>query len=120
LNGVGDADPSGLGQGLEPRGDVDPIAEQVIAFHDDIPKIDTDAEDDAPVGLGLGLLSGHRILHGHRAGYRVDNGAELDQRTVTHELYEAALVLGQQGIDHLTPQSSDGGERFRLIHFDEV
>ena len=42
-----DADAAGLGQGFQPRGDVDAIAEDVVAVDDDVAEIDADAELDA-------------------------------------------------------------------------
>src|ERR1700691_4875034 len=42
----GDANASGFGERLEPRGDVDAIAVNVLAFDDDVAKIDADAQHD--------------------------------------------------------------------------
>src|SRR5579864_5819731 len=41
-----DADATGLGQGFEARGNVDPIAEDVAVLDDDVADIDADAELD--------------------------------------------------------------------------
>jgi hypothetical protein len=45
---VGDEYAAGLRQSLETRRDVYPVAEDVVASHDDIARIDADAEFDAP------------------------------------------------------------------------
>ena len=45
-----DADAAGFGQRLQPRRDVDAIAEDVVAVDDDVADIDADAELDALVG----------------------------------------------------------------------
>ena len=42
----GDADAARLGQRLEPRGDVDAIAVNIVAFNDDIAEIDADPENN--------------------------------------------------------------------------
>ena len=44
---AGDTDPAGLGNGLQPRGDVDAVAVKVVALDDDVAEIDADAELDA-------------------------------------------------------------------------
>ena len=47
-----DADPAGLGQRFEPRGDVDAVAEDVAVLDDDVAEIDADAKFDAPLCRG--------------------------------------------------------------------
>jgi hypothetical protein len=42
----GDANPAGLGERLEPRGDVDAVAVDVVALDNDIAEIDADAQHD--------------------------------------------------------------------------
>ena len=49
----GDADPAGLGERLQPRGDVDAIAVDVVAFDDDIAEIDADAQHDVRLARAL-------------------------------------------------------------------
>ena len=40
---AGDADPAGLGQRFEPRGDIDTVAKQILALDDDIADMHADA-----------------------------------------------------------------------------
>ena len=42
----GDADPAGLGERLQARGDIDAIAVDVVALHDHVAEIDADAQHD--------------------------------------------------------------------------
>jgi hypothetical protein len=42
-------DSSGRGDGLEPRRDIHTIAIDVVAFDNDVAKVDTDAEFDATI-----------------------------------------------------------------------
>src|SRR5437016_3997561 len=43
-----DADPAGLRDPLQPRGDVDAVAVNVAIFEDHVTRVDADAELDAP------------------------------------------------------------------------
>jgi hypothetical protein len=47
VDGVGDANGTGLGEPLEPGGDIDAIPEDVIAVDDHVTKIDADAKLEA-------------------------------------------------------------------------
>src|ERR1700683_1481307 len=60
----GDANAAGLGEGLEPRGNVDAVAVNVLAFDNDVAKVDADAQHDRrrrAVRLGR---HGGRALYG--------------------------------------------------------
>ena len=52
---AGDHDPAGLGELLEPGGDVHPVAVDVLALDDHVAEVDADPEADA-------LRLGHRRL----------------------------------------------------------
>ena len=91
--------PPGSAQLLQAGGDVDAVAVDVLALDDHVAEVDADAERDA---LGLGhvpLALGHALLDRDRAGDRVDDAGELDQRAVAHQLDDPALVLGDQRVD---------------------
>ena len=105
VGGAGDQHAAGLAQLLQPGGDVDAVAEQVVALDHHVAEIDADAEHDAPVGGRLGLALGDRLLDRDGAGDRVDHRAELDDRPVAHQLDDAALVLGEQRVDRLLAQA---------------
>ena len=103
---AGDADAARLGQRLQPRGDVDAVAVDVVALDDDVAEIDADAEDDA---LGPpaapALRRGHRLLDRDGALDGVDDAGELDQHAVAHQLDDAAAMLGTIGSsDCLAPR----------------
>jgi hypothetical protein len=54
-------------------------------------------------------------LDGERAFYRVDYAGELDERSVAHQLDDAAVVVSDPGIDQLVPMPLDRGERTHLV-----
>jgi hypothetical protein len=93
---------------------------QVLALDHHVAKVDADPEHDPPLGWDLCLPLGHAPLHGHGAGDRVDHRGELDQRPVAHQLDDPALVLGQQGIDHLPPQVLKRRQRGGLVLLDQA
>ena len=98
---AGDADPARLGQGLEPRGDVDPVAEDIAGLVDDVADVDADAEADA-FGLGDGRLPlGHAALDRDRAGDRVDGAGKLAEDAVAHQLDDTPAMLGDERLDEL-------------------
>jgi hypothetical protein len=108
-----------LAQLFQACGDVHTIAQQVVALDHHVAEVDPDPEHDPTLGRHLGLLRGDALLHRDGAGHGVDHRAELDDGTVTHELDEAALVLGQQRIDHLAAQRPDRSQRAGLVPLDE-
>ncbi len=72
--------------GLQPRGDVDTVAVEVVTVDDQIAQVQSDAEDDGrvfglvPVGLGHGLLEFDNRAEG------VYCARELEQRAVAGQL----------------------------------
>ena len=65
VGGARDADAAGLAQRFEPGGNVDAVAENVVAVDDDVADIDADPEHDLlVVGDGRVALQ-HRALHFH-------------------------------------------------------
>ena len=66
--------PPGVRDPFEPRRDIHPIAENVIAFDNNVANIDSDAKFDALVTLGGGITFCHPALNVERAADRI-NGA---------------------------------------------
>jgi hypothetical protein len=90
MNRIGDEHPAGFGQGLDPGGDVDAVAIEVVALDDYVAEIDADAHFDAVVRTGGGVPLGHRLLHLDRAAHRIDDAGEFDQQPVAGGLDDAA------------------------------
>ena len=101
MHRTGDEHPAGLGQGFDPRGDVDAVAIDVVVLDDHVAEIDADAQLDAVVRRDTGVALGHRLLHLDRAAHRIDDAGELDQQAVAGGLDDAAMVLGDFRIDEL-------------------
>jgi tetratricopeptide (TPR) repeat protein len=80
---VGDANPAGLGDPLQSRGDVDPVAHKVaVALLDHVAEVDADPKLDALVRRDLSVALDHRPLDFHGAVHCVDDAAEFDDAAV--------------------------------------
>jgi hypothetical protein len=90
---AGDEDAAGLGQRLQPRGDVDAVAVEVAALDHDVAEIDADAEPHLPARRQRGVALGQRALDLDRALHRLDDAGELGQHVVTGGVDDAAAVV---------------------------
>ena len=115
MNRIGDEHPAGIGQGLDPRGDIDAVAIEVVALDDHVAEIDADAQFDAAVRRDTGVPLGHRLLHRDRAAHRIDDAGKLHQQAVAGGLDDAAPVLGDFRIEKLTAQRLEAFERAFLV-----
>ena len=98
------ADPARLGDPLQPGRDIHPVAVDVVALDDDVAEVDADPEYDPLVFRDRDVALGHPALHRDRAGDGLDDAREFDQDAVAGRLDDAALVLGDLGIDQFAPQ----------------
>jgi hypothetical protein len=60
---IGDEHPAGIGQGFNPRHNVDAVAIEIVALDDHVADIDADAQFDAAVSLDASVPLGHRLPH---------------------------------------------------------
>ena len=65
IGGAGDENPAWITELLQARGDVDAVAEEIVAFNDNVTKIDPDAEQDAPLPFDIPLMGGNLGLDRH-------------------------------------------------------
>ena len=63
VDSLGDANGAGLGERLEPGGDVDAIAKDVVAIDDHVAEIDTDPEFETTFGRDRVVDGTRRSLH---------------------------------------------------------
>jgi len=110
-----ETDSAWFGLALEARGDVDPVAMDIVALDDHIPQVDADAEYEPLVFIGCRLSLGHAVLPGHRAGDSIHHAGELDQQAVADELDDPAMMLGDERLQALLAQLGQMPKRPRLI-----
>ena len=98
---------------LQTGGDVDAIAQDVVAVDDDVPQVDADAELEPPLGprvaLGQGVLQRDGALDG------VDGAAELDQCAIAHRLDDAPVARRDGWIERLAPDLAERSDRTSLV-----
>ncbi len=90
-----------VGQTLQPVGDVDAVAVDVVALDDHVAEIDADAELKPAIGRNVGIALGLGALDLDRAAQRIDHAVELDQQPVAHGLDQPAVMGGDLRLEHL-------------------
>jgi len=110
-----DADPAGLGDALEPSGDIDAIAVDVAVLDNDVAEVHPDPEGDASILRCLGITFGHLPLHGNCAGNGLDHARELDQDPIAGGLDDASAMLTDFRIDQLAPMRLQPREGIFLV-----
>ena len=111
--------PPGSAKSFEPGRDVDAVAKDVAILDDDVALVDADAELDAALRWQRGIAFGHCRLHFGRASERVDDAGKLDQQAVAGGLDDAALMVGDLGIDQIAAERLEPAERPFFIGLDQ-
>src|SRR5208283_6057493 len=96
-------DPTRLGQRLQPRCDVDAIAEDVVAIDDNVADVDPDTKLDPLFGRNTRVALGHATLHIDRTAHRIDYARELQQQAIAGGLDDPAAVFGDLWVNKLPP-----------------
>jgi hypothetical protein len=101
VGGAGKANSARVGEGLQPRRDIDAVAEKASILNDDIADIHPHAKSDA-LGFRQGSVAvADRLLQGDGASRRIDDAAEFQQQTVADRVDYSAPVVGDRRIDEL-------------------
>src|SRR6516164_2179755 len=99
INGIRYEHPTGIGQGFDPRRNIDPVSINVVALDDDIAKVDPDAKLEPLTNRDTRVALCHAALHLDCAADRIDDARKFHQYAVTGRLDDSAAVLGDLGID---------------------
>ena len=110
-NRLGNGNSANRSNTLEARCDVNPIAEEIVFLHDNIPDVDAYAEFDSAILRCIGVSLAHATLQFRGARDRIDHARKFHKHTVAGELDGSALMLAEFGIDKLGSQRVEGGER---------
>jgi hypothetical protein len=78
MHGLGDEYPTLRGLSFQSGGNVDTLAENVLAFYDDVTEIDPDSELDWCARRQFCIVIRHRALEGDAALHRIDRAREFD------------------------------------------
>src|SRR5271166_2540200 len=74
INGPRYRDAAGLADALEPRRDVDPLAQYIVAVDQHVAEMDADAIDDSPRLRRIDVALDHHVLDRNRAFDGGDHG----------------------------------------------
>ena len=99
VRGGRNADRAGLGERLQPGGDVDPVTEQVLAVDHDIADMYADAKLHRLVCRLLCALRGDRRLHRDRTLHGIDRAGEIGDDAVAGGVEDPAAVRRDQSVD---------------------
>ncbi len=98
VDGLRDADGAGLGERLEPGGDVDAVTKNVVAVDDHVAEIDADPQLEPALGRN-GVIDGARgTLHLDGAVQRIDDARKIRQQAVTGRADDPAAVRRDQRV----------------------
>jgi hypothetical protein len=94
-----DADGAGLRERLEPGGDVDAIAKDVVAVDDDVAEIDTNAQFEPALGRERVVDRSRGPLHLDSAVQRVDDARKIRQQAVSCGTDDPPATRRNQRVD---------------------
>jgi hypothetical protein len=104
---LGKADRARIANPFEARGDVDPVAQDVLAVDENVAEIDADAIENAS-GLGNRFVAlGHHLLDEDGAFDRGDNGRKFEQHAVPGRLDEPSAEAAHNSGRRLAPLADD-------------
>jgi hypothetical protein len=112
---LGDVDAAWLSEGLEPRRDVDAIAEDIAGLEDDIAKIDPDAKGDPLLGQQHLVSFRGGVAQQSGVASRLDGAVKFDERPVAGPINHLSAEFGDPRLDNLGQKRSQPGEIIRLI-----
>ena len=112
---VGQANSVRLSKALHARGDVHPVAMNIVILDDYVPDINADPKLEPLLLIGCCFSIHHTFLPNHSAVESVQYTSELDQQAVADELDYTAIVFGDDRFQHLVPQVSETPQCSGLI-----
>jgi hypothetical protein len=95
---LGQTDSARLGNPLQSRGDVHPVAHQIaVGLLDNVAEVNADAELDAALGRQAGIALDEALLHFDGAAHGVDHAAKLDETAVAGSLDDGPVMRVNAG-----------------------
>ena len=101
IHDVRDADRVRLSQGLQPRGDVHPIAKHIAILLHDVAQMNADADMDLFGSFFSDVVSLELALNLLRALHGVDDRGKVYQEGITNSLDDRAVMFGHSLLDDL-------------------
>ena len=104
-----------LSERLQACGNIDAITINVVAFDNNVAKIDTDSEHDGWLRCALVRRPGAGTLHRKCTVHGVDHTTKLGDDAIADELHNAAIMGGDCRVEDGFPVPFQSGQRARLV-----
>src|SRR5262249_21680267 len=101
-----------VGSALDAGGNVDRVAQQVIALDHNVAHMNADTQRQATLAVG--------VLDRSSASHGLNSTGKFDQKAVAHRLEQPTYVLGDLGLDHLGPQNLKLRQRSGFVAADQL
>ena len=101
IDHVRNADRVGLGEVLQPGGDVDPIAKHIAVFLHNVTEMNTNADVNLLGFLLLGVVRPQLALNRLRTLHSVDDGGEVHEKRITDSFDDMTVMNTHCLLDNL-------------------
>ncbi len=115
VDGRRDADAARVGHGLEARGDVDAVAQQVFVLDHHIAEIDADPKVHLAMFRQRIVARLEGLLDFHGAAHRLDDARELREHRIARGAHDAALMKGDDPVDHRAVSGEHPDRAFFIV-----
>ena len=105
------ADTTGQCMFLQPRRDIDPVAENVVAVDQYVAEIDADAQKYLAARFDIGIASRQSALNFERTFDRIRSTREFCEHAVAGSLDDAAAILDDGRVDQFEAMGLEAGKR---------
>jgi hypothetical protein len=113
-NSTRDANPTRLSKSLQAGGDINGVAEEIVALNDDIADMYPDAEPHLLTGRSIRILLCYGVLHRDSTLHGVHSTSEVSDETIASRVEDPTAMRGDQAI-YDDPVRGEGAERVDLI-----
>jgi len=107
--------PQRLGNALQPRGNVDAIAKDIVVVDDDVADVNAYAKFDPYILRHVSILLGHPPRDFDRTAGGIDGAGEFHKHTSARSLDDAATMVGHGGITERFSGGLQPGQRAFLV-----
>jgi len=110
-----DRDPARSGDALQSRRDVDTVAENIVAFDNDIPKVNADTEFNAAIFRDIRVSLANSPLNFDGARHGANHARKFRKYAVARLLNDSALMLCDLVIDDILSNRLECRERASFV-----
>ena len=105
----------GSAKWLQAGNDIDAITINVVAFDNNITKVDTDSQHDGWLRRAFVRRRGVGTLHRKCTAHGIDHATKLGDDAIAHQLHNAATMGGDCRVEDGFPVPFQSGQRARLV-----